>query len=92
MASSSVSERQARQSSLSATLGPSPPRLNRWLTVWGVCLIVVLALLFYLVIDQRQIMKVDEAARESLLSGDMQKIDRQFIRLRQEMYQQLRDK
>jgi signal transduction histidine kinase len=53
---------------------------------------VVLALLFYLVIDQRQIMKVDEAARESLLSGDMQKIDRQFIRLRQEMYQQLRDK
>ncbi len=92
MASSSVSERQASQSSLSATLGPSPPRLNRWLTVWGVCLIVVLALLFYLVIDQRQIMKVDEAARESLLSGDTQKIDRQFIRLRQEMYQQLRDK
>ena len=92
MASTPVSEQQASHSRLSASPSHIPRRLNRWLTVWGVCLLVVLGLLFYLVIEQRQIMKVDEAARENLLSGDTQKIDRQFIRLRQGMYQQLQDK
>lgn len=92
MASTPASEQQANHSRLSANPSHIPRRLNRWLTVWGVCLLVVLGLLFYLVIEQRQIMKVDEAARENLLSGDTQKIDRQFIRLRQGMYQQLHDK
>jgi signal transduction histidine kinase/ActR/RegA family two-component response regulator len=60
--------------------------------VWGFSLFIVIGLLFYLVIDQRQLMKVDETERENLLSGDAQKIDREFIRLRHEMYQQLLDK
>jgi signal transduction histidine kinase/ActR/RegA family two-component response regulator len=72
--------------------GHSPRRLSRWLAVWGFSLFIVIGLLFYLVIDQRQLMKVDETERENLLSGDAQKIDREFIRLRHEMYQQLLDK
>jgi signal transduction histidine kinase/ActR/RegA family two-component response regulator len=72
--------------------GHSPRWLSRWLAMWGFSLFIVIGLLFYLVIDQRQLMKVDEAARENLLSGDAQKIDREFIRLRHEMYQQLLDK
>ena len=83
MASTQVAEQQASH---------SPRRLSRWLALWSVFLLIVIGLLFYLVIDQRQLMKVDETARENLLSGDAQKIDREFIRLRHEMYQQLLEK
>jgi hypothetical protein len=88
MASTQVAEQQASHAGLSAKLSHSP----RWLALWGASLLIVIGLLFYLVIDQRQLMKVDETVRENLLSGDTQKIDREFIRLQQAMYQQLLDK
>lgn len=88
MASTQVAEQQASHAGLSAKLSHSP----RWLALWGASLLIVIGLLFYLVIDQRQLMKVDETVRENLLSGETQKIDREFIRLQQAMYQQLLDK
>ena len=88
MASTQVAEQQASHAGLSAKPSHSP----RWLALWGASLLIVIGLLFYLVIDQRQLMKVDETVRENLLSGETQKIDREFIRLQQAMYQQLLDK
>ena len=91
MATALDSEKPTRGSLVVNQGGNFSHALSRWLLLWGTSLALAIGLLFYLEIEQRRMMQIDRAANENLLSPNAPKIDREFLRLRQEVLELIQE-